>query len=244
MTYFGTTNYDVELARGRITDVTEINKFGRNTDIDTTEEDVWDAGGTYVWSSTADITDIVSSNAGDTFEIEVQGLDTDWNEIVQTKTLTGTTSVALDTPLLRVFRLKNVSGTTAAGVIQCGVGSTTTSFSAANTRAQVSLGFEQTLMAIYTVPAGKTALLKRLWSNINKSNSSGGLDAIFWARSEGGVFRVQNTSGLIAAGNSRDEKIYSPMPTYAEKTDLRISGIGSTNNFDVSAGFDLYIADN
>jgi len=43
---------------------------------------------------------------------------------------------------------------------------------------------------------------------------------------------------------TRDEKIYSPMPTYSEKTDLRISGIGSTNNFDVSAGFDLYIADN
>jgi hypothetical protein len=243
LTYFGTTNYDVELARGRITDVTEVNKFGRNQDIDTTEEDVWDAGGTYVWSSSADITDIVSS-AADTFEVEIQGLDTNWDQVVQTKTLTGTTSVALDTPLRRVFRLKNISGAAAAGVIQCGVGSTTTSFSAANTRAQISLGFEQTLMAIYTIPAGKTGLLKRLWSNINKSNSSGGLDAIFWARSEGGVFRVQNTSGLIAAGNSRDEKLYSPMPTYAEKTDLRISGIGSTNNFDVSAGFDLYIADN
>jgi len=242
MTYFGTTDYDVELARGRITDVTEINKFGRNQDIDTTEEDVWDAGGIYNWSSSADITDIVSS-AADTVEIEVQGLDTDWNEVVQTKTLTGTTSVALDTPLLRVFRMKNISGTSAAGTIQCGVGSTTTSFSAANLRAQITLGFEQTLMAIYTIPAGKRGLLKRLWSNINKSNSSGGLDSIFWARSEGGVFRAQNTSGLIAAGNSRDEKLYSPMPTYAEKTDLRISGIGSTNNFDVSAGFDLYIAD-
>ena len=243
MTYFGTTNFDVELARGRITDMTEINKFGRNQDIDTTEEDVWDAGGIYNWSSTADITDIVSSSAADTFEIEIHGLDTNWDQVVQTKTLTGTTSVAMDTPLLREFRLKNASGTAAAGVLQCGVGSTTTSFSAANLRAQITLGFEQTLMAIYTIPAGKKGLLKRLWSNINKSNSSGGLDAIFWARSEGGVFRVQNTSGLIAAGNSRDEKIYSPMPTYSEKTDLRISGIGSTNNFDVSAGFDLYIAD-
>ena len=243
MTYFGTTNYDVELARGRITDVTEINKFGRNTDIDTTEEDVWDGGGIYNWSSSADITDIVSS-AADTVEIEIQGLDTNWEQVTQTKTLTGTTSVALDTPLLRVFRMKNASGTSVSGTIQCGVGSTTTSFSAANLRAQITLGFEQTLMAIYTIPAGKKGLLKRLWSNINKSNASGGLDAIFWARSEGGVFRAQNTSGLIAAGNSRDEKIYSPMPTYAEKTDLRISGIGSTNNFDVSAGFDLYIADN
>ena len=243
MTYFGTTNFDVELARGRITDMTEINKFGRNQDIDTTEEDVWDAGGIYNWSTSADITNIVSSSAGDTFDVEVEGLDTNWDEVTQTKALTGTTSVALDTPLLRVFRMKNIGSAAAAGVVQCGVGSTTTSFSAANLRAQITLGFEQTLMAIYTIPAGKKGLLKRLWSNINKSNSSGGLDAIFWARCEGGVFRVQNTSGLIAAGNSRDEKLYSPMPTYAEKTDLRISGIGSTNNFDVSAGFDLYIAD-
>ena len=220
-----------------------VNKFGRNIDIDATQEDIWDGGGTYTFSTTADITDIVSSNAGDTFDIEVQGLDTNWDLTVQTKTLTGTTSVALDTALIRVFRMRNLTGTAASGNIQCGVGSTTSSFSAGNLRAQITVGYEQTRMAIYTIPNGKKGYMTNHWGNINKSNTSGALDCTLWVRSESGVFRAQTPVGLIAAGSSHYQHNYDPYPAFAEKTDIKMTGIGSTNNFDVSAGFDLYLQD-
>jgi len=221
-----------------------INKFGRNIDIDTTLEDVWDGGGTYTFSTTADISDVVSSSASDTFIVEVQGLDTNWDLVVQEVTLTGTTSAALTTSLIRVFRMRNISATAAIGTIQCGVGSTTTSFSAANLRAQITLGFEQTLMAVYSIPRGKTGYVTNYWANINKGNATGALDVTTYTRSFGGVFRVGLTTGLIAAGSSHFQHRWEPYPALEEKTDLKIAGIGSTNNFDVSAGFDLILVDN
>jgi len=233
----------LEVSKGTVQGHKTINKFGRNTDIDTIEEDVWDGGGIYNYSTTADITHIVSSSASDTMEIEIDGLDANWEEVTQTKTLTGTTAVALDTPLIREPRMKNNSGTAAVGVIQSGVGTTTGSFSAANLRAQISLGYEQTLMAIYTVPAGKTGYMTNFWGDINKSNTTGALDMTLWKRDFGGVFRVQNTVGLLTAGTSHFQHEYAPYPKIEAKADIKITGIGSTVNFDVSAGFDLILVD-
>lgn len=236
-------DYALEVSKGNITGVSYVNKFGRNTDIDTTQEDVWDGGGTYTFSTTADITDIVSSNAGDTMSIEVQGLDTNWELVTQDVTLTGTTSATLTTALIRVFRMKNLSSTAALGNIQVGVGSTTTSFTAGNLRAQITLGYEQTQMAIYTIPSGKKGYLTNIWGNANKSNTTGAIDLTLYSRDDGGVFRSQSPNGLIMAGTSHFQHSYNPYPAYAAKTDLVFRGTGSTNNFDISAGFDLYLVD-
>lgn len=236
-------DYALEISKGNLEGVSHVNKFGRNTDIDTTQEDIWDGGGDYTFSTSADITDIVSSNAGDTMSIEVQGLDSGWNLVVQNVTLTGTTSATLGTALIRVFRARNLTSTAALGDIQIGVGSTTSSFSAANLRAQISLGYEQTRMAIYTIPNGKTGYMTSHWGNINKSNTSGALDCTMWERSFGGVFRAQTPNGLIAAGSSHYQHKLDPYQKFSAKTDIKMTGIGSTNNFDVSAGFDLVLVD-
>lgn len=246
MTYISkitTKSYDLAIAEGTASGYSHINKFGRNTDIDTTQEDVWTGGGTYTYSTTADITHVVSSSASDTFEVEVQGLDTNWEQVTQTKTLTGTTGVALDTPLIRVFRMKNNSGTIAVGTIQVGVGAVTSAFTAGNLRGNIVIGFGQTLMAQYTIPLAKTGILTGWWADINKTNTTGALDVNLWARSDGGVWRIQSTVGLQALGTSHFQHFYKPYAVYSAKTDLKVTGIGSTNNFDVSAGFDLILKD-
>jgi hypothetical protein len=125
----------LQISLGAISGTTYVNKFGRNTNIGTTTEDVWDGGGAYTFSTTADIDNLVSSSTSDNgLDVEIQGLDTNWNLVTQTITLgsPATTSVALTTSLIRVFRMKNVDGTAFTGNVQCGVGSTTTSFSAAS----------------------------------------------------------------------------------------------------------------
>jgi len=226
---------------------TYVNKFGRNSDVDTgTRADIWD-GGTpaiggevYTYSTTADITHLVSS-AADTVDIEVTGLDANWLEVVQTQTLTGTTAVALDTPLIRVYRMKNTTGTAATGVIQCGVGTTTTSFSAANLRAQITLDYEQSLMSIYTVPANKTAYLTNFWADMNRNVTSGAANIDVLARSFGGVFRVQTTSASVGAGTSHFQHNYEPYPKYEGRTDIMMRAEASANNTDISAGFDLIL---
>jgi hypothetical protein len=234
----------LSIPSGRIPYTNVVNKFGRNQDIDTTLEDIWDGGGVYSWPTSASITHIraaIDSAATQGMTIEVQGLDADYNLTVQNATLDGTnstTEVELTTPLIRCFRMKNTSSTDNDQAIQAGP----TGFATIN--AQISIGFNQTLMALYTVPAGYTAYLTNFWAGVNKSVTSGAVDLNFWARSPGGVFRIQATLGLMAAGTSSFERHYAPYAKYSEKTDLRMSGTGSTNNFDVSAGFDLILLEN
>ena len=173
----------------------------------------------------------------------MQGLDANWDEVTQTVTLgtPATQAVTLTTPLIRVYRMKNPTGTAYSGTVQCGVGFTLNSFGNPQLKAQITNGFEQTLMAVYTVPAGKTAYMTKLRASLNRSNNNGACDIVMYARSEGGVFRVQHTVSLQTAGSTFAEVEFSPYPEYAEKTDIIVTGQGSNNNHDVSASFDLIL---
>lgn len=165
------------LAKGDIPGHTHINKFGKAGDIDIADGfvDVWDGAGeanadkSYTYSSTADIDSLSSSNAGDTQDIEVQGLDTNYDLVTQTITLSGQTRVALTTDLVRVFRMENVGSSDIAGSVYCYVNGAITAGvpdTSADIRAIIQGSFNQTLMALYTVPNGKTAYMKNYWASI------------------------------------------------------------------------------
>jgi len=88
----------LSIAQGEVTGHTFIHKFGLAPDFDEIDNDVdvWDGAndGTinqmeYTFSSTADIDSISSNNAGDSQDIEVQGLDTNFDLVTQTVTLNG-----------------------------------------------------------------------------------------------------------------------------------------------------------
>jgi hypothetical protein len=244
-------DYALDIASGNVPGSYGINKFGRNTDVDQVVEAIWDGGGTSnytptgTWSATAEIDYAVSSSASDTGAIEIQGLDANWDLVIQTVTLTGTTAAALSTNLIRVFRVKNTSATAAVGTIQVGVGSTTSAFTAGNLRAQITIGYDQSLMALYSVPLGKTAYMTNWSASLNKGSgpTSGGVNILLWARTFGGVFRVQDTKSLLVVGTSADRREYNPYPSFAAKTDIVVTAIASANDYDVSAGFDLFLVD-
>jgi len=118
--------FNLKVNQGLVPGHSVVDKFGENPDIDTgsTPEDIWEAGGEYNYDAngTAPIVSLISDNAGDTQDISVQGLDINGNETSQTITLTGTTRVALTTPLWRVYRMQNVGSTNLAGTCYCYVG--------------------------------------------------------------------------------------------------------------------------
>jgi len=241
----------LDISRGLVRGVSHINKFGINNAIaDGTEETVWSASGAYTFSTTADITHIVSS-AAETQLIEIQGLDTNWNEVTQTKALTGTTGVALDTPLIRVYRLKVLSAVTNAGVVQCGVGAVTTSFAAGNLRAQIEIGFGQTLMAIYSVPAGYTAYLTKYYASIVGES---GPPAVVPDYVVFNLFTIDNVNGhaprighVVGAsliGTSLVEHAFQPYPAASEKTDIYLTAKPDGDDASVSAGFDIILVAN
>ena len=233
---------------GNIPGVSHINKFGANVDIasDTTE-DVWDGGGTYSYptlplmtklSQTANQAAMVGA------EIEVQGLDANWDLIVQTKALNAsntTTPVTLDTPLLRAFRMKVLANVVGDSPIRLHNDAEDVDY------AIISIGNNQTLMALYTVPFGKTAYLTNYYGGLVNTGVATPTNAQFdlWAadRVNNYEFQLKHEVGLPKEGPGFQHD-FNPYVVFAEKTDIKISCGVEDKDGHAHAGFDIILIDN
>ena len=246
-------NTMLEIGKGNVTGHSYVQKFGEATNIDSADPfvDVWDGTShgsgikTYTFSTTADIDSISSSDNTDTQDIELQGLDTNWDLTVQTITLTGQTRKALDTPLIRVFRMKNMGSTNNAGDIFCYVNGAITAGVPdvpADIRAIIQIGHNQTLMAIYAIPNGKTGYVCRRWASI-LAKVTGYSTVRSHARPFGGVFQLKYSSTLATTGTSSIQDNFTVPLKMPAKTDVKICADASSNDMGVSAGFDIILVD-
>ena len=240
--------FDLQVARGQITGHKSLFKFGNNPDINGSLETIWSHGGLYVYPTSAIQMKVSSSSADDTAlgtgarTVSVQGLDQDYNEVAETVTLTGQTAVLTTTTFIRVFRAFVItagSGGTAAGTIYVGTG-TVTAGVPATVYAEIPVGENQTLMAIWTVPAGYTFYIYRGTFSAASNNAAQYILGKFMVRPFGGVFRnaadVTSNSNLIPY----DFEIPLAVP---EKADIEARAIAlSGTNFYSTASFEgVYI---
>jgi len=251
----------LSIAQGNVTGTSFIHKFGSAPDFDTGDNriDIWDGSEDdtvwekfiYTYSSTDDVDSIVSESGSDTFDLEIQGLDANYDVVTQVKTLTGQTPVVLDTNLIRVFRLKNVGTSDNVGHVFCYVSGGTVTAGvpqvAADIRAIIQTGNNQTLMAIYTVPAGKTGYMRSFFAGTAGGNRSTNYVIDLFARPFGQVFQLKHKSALVESGTSHWNHIYTEPEIFQEKTDIVIR-VQITDNAitgaSVSAGFDIVLVDN
>jgi hypothetical protein len=241
------------ISRGLVNGASWVNKFGENPDITAgSTEDVWDGGGTYSFPDSALITHIsqatdqVGTDGGAT--IEVQGLDANWAQVTQTADLDATnttTAVELTTPLRRVFRMKCLENIVLADDVSA-IGSA----SPVLTYATIQAGNNQTLMAIYTVPAGKTAYMMQYYVDnaTTDSRKPDGVDFKLWTadRAAGYEFQLKHERSIPLAGDGITHEFKPPMKI-TEKTDIKITatvygGVGDDGH--PHAGFDLVLFDN
>lgn len=241
--------WEQSVSEGVVSGYSFIEKFGENPDIDTTPvpESLWDYSVAYTFSTSADIDRISSSNDSDTQDIAIQGLDENWEFVEQTITLTGQTPAALTTNLIRVFRAYNMSSTEFAGDVYIFVNSATSAGVpdvAANVRAMIRAFSQQTLMCIYTIPAGKTGYFYGGYVSLAKSSASGTTFASKM-RLFGGVPRIVSIITVIGTGRSSWDYAY-PLPlALPEKTDLWLDVIeAEANNTAASGGFTILLKDN
>lgn len=248
-----------EIAKGNVSGTTVVYKFGEAGNIDIADGfvDVWDGANNitgltktsmdqYTYSTTADIDSLVSSDAGDTVDIEVHGLDTSYNLVVQTVTLNGRTRVALGTDLIRVYRMKNVGASVLAGNVFCYVDGSLTA-GVPNTeidiRAIIQIGNEQTLMTLYTIPNGKTGYISNWYASLSQRKDQNS-DVRMFFRTFGGVFQIKHASSLMATGTSHIQHAYVfPLSGLSGKTDITIRTDTSKNDGSVAAGFDVILVD-
>jgi len=252
-------NTMLAISRGDVSGKSTINKFGNAPDFDKGDGvvTIWDGAddGTawekmvYTYSTTADIDSISSSEASDNQEMELQGLGATTNLVVQNVTLDGTNRVALGTSLYRVFRAKNINGTTNAGHIIVYTNEVTTAGvpTASAIRAVVQPQNQQTEMALYTVPAGKTAFMMSFYAGTAGASKSSEYIITMYARKPNGVFQLKHRSALSDSAGIHFNHIYKVYPSFTEGTDIEMrveipSGTATAGS--ISAGFDLILCDN
>ena len=243
--YGKTEQFYLQLARNQIQGHKFQFKFGYNPTVTTAETTVWTQGGVYAYQASAIQLKISSSSANDTAAgtgartISVQGLDSAYNEISETVTLNGQTPVLTANNFLRVNRMFVIaagSGNTAAGTIYAGDG-TVTAGVPATVYAVISLGENQTLMAIWTVPAGYTGYLVESTLNVGDAGASQSLIGRLMQRQINGVFRTVSKI-VLHDGTANFDGSTIPL-TFPEKTDIEIRATSTAGTNQAGANFAL-----
>jgi len=221
-----------------------IHKFGSNPEVKqsglsvSSPETIWDGSNEYTFpSDDGEVMEIVSTSGSDTQDVVVQGLDENFIDKTWTGTLTGSTAVNIGT-WTRIFRAYNDGDANFVGDITINqVGGSTDYL-------KILDGNNQTLMAIYTIPADKVGYLTRysLSAQNEQSSSSIHFTAQIRSREFGKVFRVRE---IVSFGTSHDTERVLQFPTKLQpKTDIIFNVVNSDgNNGSVNADFDVALHD-
>ena len=222
---------NINLAGGLIEGYSSINKFGYNEDLGNNGfESIWDGSSVYSYPASPEPCVVASANGPQTGAVvEIQGLDAGYNLIVESVPVGASSSASF----IRIFR---------AILTTPPVGEETNTADInllinGSIAATILDGAGQTLMAIYTIPAGKTGYLTKLFCSVDKST-----DVVFrlMARPEGGAFNVKGQFGTFGVPLTYE---YTVPLVFTEKTDIEIRA-QSGNTCGAGAIFDIILVDN
>lgn len=241
-------DFFLAVAKGDFTGYSNVSKFGYNPAVPSTAyESIWEGSNAYPWQTVADQLEVLSDDADDTSAgtgartVEIEGLDSSWNVITETVIMNGTTAVTTIASFLRIFRARVVTAGTSLrneGNITIRDQDTST------TRALITNGptssFGQTLMAVYTIPAGKTGYVV----NINFSSAKD-LEQEYrlMARDNTVANAAWNVKEFMTGRGGFSDFIKRGINKYTEKTDLDLQVISSATS-GVGGGFEIILIDN
>lgn len=237
------------VAQGAVTGSSLMLKFGRNPDVDAAAaETIWEGGGSYPFDATAQSLEIISDDVNDdgdpastgALTVTVYGVDASYAAKSETVTLNGTTAVALTGTWLRVNRAQVAT----AGSSGANEGTLTIRIAGAGaTKAVISPLNGQTLMAVWTVPAGYSAYMLNYYVSINTATpaTAAAIDVKLLTRSNLGVINLEHQQSTLAGAL---QHMFGAPFKIAEKTDIYLDVSTSANNSDVCGGFDLVVSAN
>lgn len=256
MTYIATQDFGLEAGLGNVAGYSTVNKFGEALDCDNgIATDVWDGAdgttSTDVWvaPTTARTHDVTSASAADTSAgtgartVRVYGL-TGWGaaEVSEDITMNGVANVATANSYVIVHRMKCLtfgSGETNAGII------TATAQTDATVTAAIQAGEGQTLMAIYGVPSTQTLCVTGVYATVVGLASpivAGTMWVMENADQSDSGFVVKDRASFSQANPWK--RVYGPPKCFAGPCIIKIQALSDTNNAQVEASFDAYLADN
>lgn len=240
-------DYAHELALGNIPGRSTVNKFGRNTAVGTSAEDIWTVGGVRAWLSAATLFEVLSGSTDDdeggsgAEKIMIEGLDANFDLATEEVTLNGTSAVATTTQFIRFNRAYVTQvGTrhgTNVGLITIRVAS------AGATQGEIVAGKGQTEQTHYSVPRNKYALLEVARVSVDSTKTVScdlfrreGIDSA----SAQAKRKLWGVTGLTGAA---PPQIFDPPVMITGPADIWWDGIVASTDAGVEAGFDLVLVD-
>lgn len=231
------------ISEGKAEGYSVVNKFGRNPDIDTgtVPEDVWNGGGVYAGFPTGSPEEfqVFSSSASDTGVLTITYLPTlDSTAYLQANvTLNGTTPVNSGITGIRMHSARYSSG--ASTTFNVGTITVRHITTTANIFCVMPIGRSQTNVAAYTVPAGSSGRIVRLFARAIGTTATIAEGAL-WIRSRNGSPRLRRPF-TVAQNDNFEERPYAGLTVNAgDDIMVRINSV-SANNTDIIAGYDLLL---
>ena len=235
ITQVGTSEpFELQVSRGQIPGHSVLHKFGAVPSMSiNTIGTIWDIDDTlYPWSAltSAGTLTVDRASASDANKIiTIQGLDADYKQISENVTLTNATGNATTQSFIRVYRAFMHNGS-AANVGNIDIKISTTII------ARITAGKAQTLMGVYTVPAGYSLYLTQ---GVMSVQSGADATGNFFVRYGGeSAFRIAHTFEVASA-----EYFYAFHAPFKlpEKSDIDIRADLRSNNARITAAFDAYL---
>jgi hypothetical protein len=161
-------------------------------------------------------------------------LDADYNELSNIVTLNATTTVATSGSFIRVNRIFVSNDVPAEESVHV-------NNSAGNLNSELGPNENQSLQAIYTIPAGYTGYLDQVAAGTATEVANKFIRVRLKVREPGGVFRTR-AKFTVASGNY-EEKFKYPLEI-PEKSDIQVTAESSSGVNEVSAIFNLILIAN
>jgi hypothetical protein len=231
----------IQLAAGVIAGASFNHKFGATPAMSQNQSgSVWDVNDTnYPWTAldTPAVVNIERTNvADDGLNVTVQGLDSDYNYQEETITISGA-----DTLGTKLFRRVNRAFCTDGGATNTGNINIEAGTAGGTVVARITAGKGQTLMAVYTVPKGKTAyIMQGTMTVAGNSDATGDLFVKYFGQD---TFRVGHSFEVTGAGGQYLYPFSIPIRV-PEKTDIDVRAAVRSNNARITAAFDMVLLDN
>ena len=237
-------------ANSKQADRSVVQKFGANPAVGAgTTEDIWNGGGLYTGFLQAAIAVRVKSggHANDTDggsgaqSVIVVGLNQNWEDAAEIITLAGASqSSATVTTFIRVYRAYIVDVGTYGGA---NTGDITIETTGGVVVAVVAAELGQTQMCIYTVPASKTAFIRRLGVTVEANKAT---TVHYFQRQNAddvvtpytGKRLVFSFAGLTGSASEMFGAYIGPFPA---KTDIWAQATGPTGGATISATMDIVL---
>jgi hypothetical protein len=249
----------LEIARGNVTGMSNVNKFGRTSNADdgvvtdvwdganaTDDQDIWVAPTQARVHAITSTSDADSVTAGGARTVKIYGL-TSWDaaEVSETVNMDGVTGPNTVNSYVIIHRMEVLTkGATSTNV---GVISATAAVDGTLT-AQINAGIGHTQMAIYGVPSTQTAYVVFYYCSVIKTVAA--LNANISLRvnpepdTESTNFLTKHTNSLETTGTSYINHLFRPYYAIAGPAIIKIQTNANRADTDVSAGFDLILVNN